>query len=1050
MMNRLELVCAGAGSGKTYDLCETVALAVKEGLDPARILATTFTKKAAAELKSRIQAKLLAENSNRQLAQQQVDRLELAAIGTVHSVARLLLSRYAIEIGLSPHLKVIEEQASDKALRDLLGISQKETWQRLVDCAERLDLSDIPSLILDLLAAKRGNRICNEDFISHMRESAERLCELLEPNGAAKESITISHLGELAEEALNMMPVTDATKETREAKQKLRELKIGSTAPWSRYLIASRIQAGKKSGANAMLETLRSHASEVRRSPQLHADIKEFSLLLAQETAMLEMEYKAYKAQRGLVDFTDLEINLLDLLENKQLAEQLVEDFDLVLVDEFQDTNPLQLAIFQRLRNFVPRNRWVGDPKQAIYGFRNTDPELVNVLWNNTSQAKRTRLPANFRSQQGLVTLIGRLFHTNFGADVQQKAFNSSHAQGVERWILEAKNKNDSAIAIACGIAQLHLEGMRFGDLALLERTNQALVQMAAALDDLGIPYLLESPGLLSSREGALVMAGLRLVADRRDSLAAATIMHLLGDPNLDTPDWIQERLEAVRKFDCDSEDQELVLSQQIPWKDHLHLSALEKIDHKLLAPVFVMQQVIEALNLMSLVPRWGAPARRSSNLDSLLLHAKNYEMAAIERGKAVTLSGLIYYLEKLEADQLDFRYPSQGQDAVTLMTYHSAKGLEWPVVILSGLNYQRDPSMWSPVVTSNGHNIDDPLCGRTLRYWLWPFGTSGGEFPKPNGGSSLNEDALKSLEGQKCLQQDNDESLRLLYVGCTRAKNKLIFAHRLKEYAWLGKLDQIDVLLNPALGAGEHALPDIGTSFIIRQLHAGMRETCQLCPKLKENALSIATNSNSAVVPRTHSPSQAAKGLERRPCLATYHLEAQTSNLPGPSYFPEGVDARHYADLGNALHSYLAALPSLHSLDDHEKENVAERCLAAYNVTGMLPPSILVSTGERFCRWIESNFADAQWFTEIAVTSPRTEGGQWVGTIDLALQLPDGSIVIVDHKSAPIRREYCMAKASEFSGQLAAYAEILQSAGKWVTSGWIHFPLAGVMVKSF
>ena len=68
------------------------------------------------------------------------------------------------------------------------------------------------------------------------------------------------------------------------------------------------------------------------------------------------------------------------------------QDFDLILVDEFQDTNPLQLAIFQRLRQIAPRSRWVGDPKQAIYGFRDTDPELINEVWANATGRRPYRL----------------------------------------------------------------------------------------------------------------------------------------------------------------------------------------------------------------------------------------------------------------------------------------------------------------------------------------------------------------------------------------------------------------------------------------------------------------------------------------------------------------------------------------------------------------------------------------------------------------------------------------------------------------------------------
>ena len=126
----------------------------------------------------------------------------------------------------------------------------------------------------------------------------------------------------------------------------------------------------------------------------------------------------------------------------------------------------------------------------------------------------------------------------------------------------------------------------------------------------------------------------------------------------------------------------------------------------------------------------------------------------------------------------------------------------------------------------------------------------------------------------------------------------------------------------------------------------------------------------------------------------------------------------------------------------------MAERCLSAYSVTGLIPPSVLVSSGERFCQWVESNYPGATWHAEIPVSGPRSEGGQWAGTIDLALQLPDGEVVIVDHKSAPIRREYCATKAGEYAGQLSAYAEVLSGAGTRLRAAWIHFPLAGAMAR--
>ena len=383
MKHTLEIVRAGAGSGKTTDICHTVAAAVAMELDPARILATTFTKKAAAELKGRIQAKLLSGDGDGTAAHHQADRLELSAIGTVHSVAHQLLARYAIDLGLSPRLEVITEHGSDRTLSELLGAIPIQSWHPLAERAERLGITDLHRRILTLLAAKRGNRITDDAFVAQMVASANRVSELLAPNGVADTETPISLLYDLAEQALTDIDAltNDTQKNTNDARQKLRQLRSHRFPFWGSYLEASRIKAGKKSGADTLLDALRIHASQVRENRRLHEDIREFSSLLATEIVRLDAHYASYKSERGLVDFTDLEILLLDLLENQRLATRLAKDFELVLVDEFQDTNPLQLAIFQRLRDFVPRSRWVGDPKQAIYGFRDTDPLLVNDVW---------------------------------------------------------------------------------------------------------------------------------------------------------------------------------------------------------------------------------------------------------------------------------------------------------------------------------------------------------------------------------------------------------------------------------------------------------------------------------------------------------------------------------------------------------------------------------------------------------------------------------------------------------------------------------------------
>ena len=169
---------------------------------------------------------------------------------------------------------------------------------------------------------------------------------------------------------------------------------------------------------------------------------------------------------------------------------------------------------------------------------------------------------------------------------------------------------------------------------------------------------------------------------------------------------------------------------------------------------------------------------------------------------------------------------------------------------------------------------------------------------------------------------------------------------------------------------------------------------------------------------------------------------------LPGPGYFPSGAKEKHYAAIGNAIHAYLAALPSMDALDDAHKGAVAQRCLSSFAVSGLVDPADLVSAGNRFSSWLSAEFSGARWLAEVRATVTRADGGHWNGAIDLLLELPDGRIVIVDHKSAPLRREHCAMKAATFSGQLVAYREMMSRAGYTVASCWIHFPLAGVVAR--
>ena len=362
----------------------------------------------------------------------------------------------------------------------------------------------------------------------------------------------------------------------------------------------------------------------------------------------------------------------------------------------------------------------------------------------------------------------------------------------------------------------------------------------------------------------------------------------------------------------------------------------------------------------------------------------------------------------------------------MSLMTYHSAKGLEWPVVILSGLNSDRVPNMWSPVVIGGGQ-ADDPLHGRTLRSWTWPFGKTDGEFPKtPFGKRTRRRRAHPPKDKRR--GREAEENLRLLYVGAPGPKRTRFRASR------------PEVRVAPP--APVRRLPSRPTAWRRRTRTQRNRHNARYSsPEAQQDPVPRQTPAQERWLSLTQDPSPPE-------CIPRYHSPSRqtegdadgvrgTTELPGPSHFPSGATEDQYAAIGDAVHSYLAALPST---------RLWRRKGCRTLPCGVLRDGVL----RRRCSFRqESDSAtectrhpDARWHTEVAMTAARSAGGQWFGT-GLLLQLPDGDVVIIDHKSAPIRREHCRAKAATFASQIRVTCEVATTCGERSDPAFIHFPVA-------
>lgn len=1037
-LEALHAYAAGAGTGKTYTICEEIADAIADGLDPARIVATTFTERAAAELKGRVLSRLWAEDSIDAAERMRLaERLELAAIGTVHSVGYQLLKRYAFQIGLSPRLNVLDEDAAERHLDQLLAEMSPEPWDEVVSLGRPLDQSEPQKMARKLLDIKRTNRIDDDTFRDQIETSTDRLGEVLAPSGPDPSAGSPDQLPDLVSDALDqIVQVDDDTQRTEKAIRKLRRLEQIDDPQWKHVVKAGKIKAGKSSGANDCLQDLRAFAADVRRMPKLHDDIRAFSEALVDQTLEIERRYNEYKKNRGLLDFTDLEDFLLRALETKEVQEDLAASFDVVFVDEFQDSNPIQLDIFLKLHEAIGESYWVGDEKQSIYAFRDADLELVQDAWTLVPDDNLLSLGTSYRSQEGLVEVLGELFEPIFGDEAKLDADRPPAPQGLERWLLDASNNSEERAAIAEGIAELTDDGAEVGDVAVLTRTNRSARTIGDKLTERGIPALVSRPGLLGTRECTAAVAGLEVVADRWDSLAAATLFHMLGDSTQDTPGWLVDRLEERR-------DERLDGSRGKPWADDATLEVLEAIDADALPPSAVLEQVIQRIDLPGHLARWGEPRRRKANLDALVRMARDYEKQMDEEGRGASLRGLITWLDEQADDEEDTFPTPEGFDAVTVSTYHRAKGMEWPVVILADLDSTYEANPWEPRVDGGHAEEGRPLEDRRIAYWPWPFGTHGYPYEQRVSGSGLQESARQSPEGQALQVEEDAEAERLLYVGMTRARDRLVLTHRgdpddgtkESDYEWLARLP-VDKVLDPSREPGEHDLDGFATTGVIRHLEPPDED--EIPDRADGRAIDLNEPEPLAVerVERYRHPSQEDPPAEG--------VSVSAEPLPGPEIEHPRIETDEWDALGSAVHAYLAALPSLADVNRETRAAVAERCLRHHDSEGDLAAATLVDVGERLEGWVEERFGGATWHTEVPVTAPAGEGQQWDGQIDLLLELPDGELVVIDHKIRPIPESMWADEAKKYAGQIEGYLDALAGTGEEEVEGWVVFVLGG------
>jgi ATP-dependent exoDNAse (exonuclease V) beta subunit len=1053
MSPSIRFISAGAGSGKTYRLTELLHEMLSAGkVNAAGVIATSFTKKAAAELRERVRSHL-SNKGQHALA----TAIGQAQIGTVNSVCGALLARFTFEAGLPPEQRVLDEDRAQQVLKEAIDlVTEGQSLADFLAAARRLGLGEsvrqqaIPwqKAFREIVDSARANGIDPEVLRTLGSENADRLLAYFPRVSATDLDVSLRQSIETALPAIKNTlsgpkPKQNTTNYAELLEGVLGDLNSGELV-WSQWpkLAKESPEKGLLTVAQPIADAAALHAAH----PRLHADVRLYLQRLFSLAADSLAAYAARKRQLGAMDFADQERTLLDILDDPQVREALRDELDLLMVDEFQDTSPIQLALFLKLAHLAKHVVWVGDIKQAIYGFRGGDTALMQAVVKSLPGlgGSKETLPHSYRSRPTLVNWVNDLFGTAFTGLVPQDIRLSpirteiTATPAVEDWLLDGAAP-DQHQSIASGIASLVNEGfqvvdrktnqpraIRLGDIAVLARSNSTVKEIAATLSERQIPSATAQPGLLSQPEIVLALACLRRLNDESDTIATAEIVSLgeCEDPDV----WLSDRLEWINKKGEASAWRDAGAGPRAPI--FAALQAL-RAERPVLSPREAVELVFARCRLTRQVLQWQTSVergrRRLANLDRLLGYADEYEEDCRTNREAATLSGFLLWMQELEQAKLD--HLPQGRDnAVQIMTHHGAKGLEWPVVILVDLSGKVLDSIWDSVRAESrtALNAEDPLRDRFLRYWPWPYGQQA-KVP-------VADDVETSLAGQIIRRAAIEEHKRLLYVSFTRARDLIVIARPKKALngEWMAT---IGLAQRIPFGDAQSIVLSDGTQVPFRG-RALSPMTANLPDVVTQGNVSwfAGATSTSPRLPLVVSPSAAGE----TPAFAAEVVELgsriDTSKVKDRSIF------------GEAVHACIAA--DLVSSETGLNESAVRSILERFGVADMVSSTQVVNQLKAIRVWLKARWPGATPWVELPVSQALPNGQRLSGRIDLLLRTVDGW-VLLDHKSTSQSCQQAAEMAAQHGGQLAAYREAIEAVTHLaVQETWLVLPVAGAAIR--
>ncbi len=739
-------VSAGAGTGKTSVVVERFVRAVcDEGLDVESILVITYTRKAAAELRSRIRV-ALGERGRPELAR----RLDGAWISTIHGFCNRLLKSHPFAAGLDPRFRELDEaqsavlrsEAFDAALTAFCASEEPDRLQLLVSYGGARLRGMLIGVYETLRAAGR-------ELVLELGEGAP-LDERVEELRVAAQC--------LADDAA-------ATDKQRGAARALLDL-LGAMRSPDRLLDLSEFRARGERAAS--YEEARKRAEQAALDNAAAGDRDLLQELLDRFAAA----YSVAKERESALDFEDLQLAARDLLrDHDAIREREQLRFRSLMVDEFQDTNRLQCELVDLLAGGLGEKEtfFVGDEFQSIYGFRHAD---VHVFRERRAQSGGgLALTKNYRSRPEVLAAVNALFQSDFGEEFQPLAASAefpdpvfghpvellvtdkaSYADTGEHW------RRGEAKHIARRVRELVDSGAASaGEIVLLFAAGTDAEWYEEELRRLGLPtYRATGRGYFGQQQVVDLLSYLRLIHNRYDDEALLTV---LASPFVGVSN---DALVLIRRAAPKRPlfvGIERSLPEALAEEDaRLLLAFKQRYDRLVTASTRLsLERLCERIVAdhdydLAVLAQWDG-RRRYANLRKLARLARSYE--ELRGGDVEGFVRFVRQQEAVGAKELEAVAEEEGADAVRLLTIHAAKGLEFKVVIVADAGRERPPPSSDEILALSdgrfGFQVANPLTSKRAR--------------------AFGYDEVRAARKA----EERAERLRLYYVAMTRAIDRLI-----------------------------------------------------------------------------------------------------------------------------------------------------------------------------------------------------------------------------------------------------------------------------------